>query len=328
MKTEEYKYKSDQNVQTIESQLSILKEKCHEFDFRPKPFWDYVKTLNSSFKTLKPIDRNERERLWSKFQGLCEKAKSLQKDANDKFKYQSKESKSNILYYIKEAGLWKKENYSKAQELMGKAMKLMKSSKLTKDDRECCWEEWKRTKDNLTFAKNQERKNNYLIIKEKIVAMSSIAAYYDPKDALKEIKNIQGMLRNYPMDDVYWKEVQESLQRYWNMAQGRLDEHYRQKQRDWESKQAEYREKKARWRQKQEDALDRFINIISKNEDYIDRLRSQIDDLEDKMWDGSDSFKSRASGWVSEKQDKIRDIQNSNSDLEDKIRDIRRQLNE
>jgi len=329
MKPEEYKYNSDKNVGILESEIRELDNLCNEFNFNPKPFWNSVKSVNNSFKTLKPIEKNERERLWNKFQNLCEKAKSLQKEQNRNYESNSRELRSSIIGIIESADLRSKIDYSGSQEKLGKAMNLMKGAKLTKEDREQCWYKWKKVKDTLSKEKSDERNGNYLNIKDMVVRMSNTAAYGDPKEAMNEIKAIQSKLKQYPMNEVHWNEIKESLARYWNMAQSKLDEHYRAKQRDWESKQREYENKKANWRRNQETNLAKFERIVSDNEDFIDRLRDQIRDLENQIYDAwSDDWKYKARGWISEKESKISEVQSNISDLEYKINDIRRSLNE
>ena len=330
MKNQDYIRNSINNYNSIKKRISDLKELLNPFltSFKPKDFWDYVKVVNNDFKTLKPLTKEHRENLWSEFQSLCETAKQKQKSEQENYKYKSSKNKDEIIYFIKSARLNSKVNYSKSQELMGKALGLMKEKKLTKEDRNECWKFWKKIKDNLSFEKKTERQNNYNYIRSKIVKLSNTVVYGDPKKALEEIKEVQRELKNYPMDEFYWNEVKDSLAKYWNKAQLRLDEYYREKKRDWEAKQKEYTERKANWIYKQELALEKFKSIIRKNEEYIENLREQIDKLEDQMYgSSSSSFKSRASGWISEKLSKISDIQSSNSDLEYKIRDIRNQLN-
>jgi hypothetical protein len=328
MDSKEYEIKTSDNNHKIKKQLSELAGICNDFVFDSKRFWSYVKLVNEAFKSLKPLKKEDRESLWREFQSLCEKAKEIQSRANRNFESNSREKREQIIAKIKFADLNSKINYPKSQNLLGEAMSEMKAAKMTKDDRNKCWELWKKIKEGLNYEKSQERKSNYNIVKEKISQMSNTAVYGEPKDALNEIKQIQSELKKYPMDDIYWQEVQSSLKLYWDKAQSRLDDYYREKQRNWEAKNREHEEKKQSWRRKQEGAQERFTDLISKNELYIDRLRNQIDDLRSQMYDGSASFKSRASGWVDEKLEKISDIQRTNSDLEYKIEDIRKQLND
>ena len=329
MKPEEYKYNSDKNVGILEREIRELDKLCNEFNFNAKPFWNFVKSVNNSFKSLKPIEKNERERLWNKFQSLCEKAKKLQKEQNRNYESNSRELRSSIIGIIESADLRSKIDYSGSQEKLGKAMSLMKGAKLTKEDRELCWYKWKKVKDTLSKEKSDERNGNYLNIKGMVVRMSNTAAYGDPKEAMNEIKAIQSKLKQYPMNEVHWNEIKESLARYWNMAQSKLDEHYRAKQRDWESNQRQHQEKQANWRRNQEVNLDKMEKIVSNNEDYIDRLRGQISDLESQIYSAwNDDFKSNARGWIAEKESKISEVQGDISNLEYKIKDIRRSLNE
>ena len=323
MEQDEYNRKSEYNYQIIRSDISKLMELLNPFpySFNSKDFWNYVKTVNTNFKSLKPLKKNEREELWKDFQNLCVKAKSIQKSNNDDFEYKSKKSKEEILHFIKYAKLNASDNSKKSNELLGNAMQLMKSSRLTKDDREKCWVLWKNAKDDVNFESVKKRKNNYNFIKDKVSSMSSTAVYGDPKQALDEIKNIQGILRNYPMDDVYWNEIKSSLATYWNKAQSRLDEHYREKNR-------EYQEKQDNWRRNQEDFIDKLEGFYSNNENFIDKLRDEIDDLRDKIRSAySDNYINRVEGWISEREYKIAEVMRKNYDLKEKISEVKYNLN-
>lgn len=329
MNPEDYKINSDKNVRIIKNQIQELNDLNNEYGFKPKPFWTLVKSVNVNFKTLKPIEKTEREKLWLKFQDLCEKAKSLQAQQNRDFESKSSQSRSNIIGLIDSANLRSKIDYSGSQNTLGKAMNLMKESKLTKEDREHCWSAWKKVKDVLSKEKSDERSSNYLRIKEMVSSMSRTAVYGDPKEAMNEIKAIQSKLKQNPMNDVHWNEIKDDLARYWNIAKGKLDEHYKAKQHDWESRQREWKEKQANWRSNQERNLTKFTRIVSDNENFINRLRDQIGDLESQIYDAwNDDWKSKARGWISEKESKIAEVQRNISELEHKINDIRKQLNE
>lgn len=328
MNPEEYKEVTSQNYRTIKSHIRNLAEFCDWFSFQPKKFWPYTKVVNKAFSNFKPLTTEDRKELWDDFQELCRKAKELGEKEREDYTNKSKAAKEDILYYIKEAKSYAKLNNAKAQELLGKAMSLIKSSKLTKEDNDTCFERWKSVKDDLSWERKQKGESNYRHIKSLISDMSNKAFYGDAKEALTDIKNIQSQLRNYPMEDVYWKEVKESLANYWNKAKSRLDEDYRKKQQDWESNQREYREKQANWRNNQEKYLDKFQRMVSDNENYIEKLRDQINDLESDISNAwNDDFKNRARGWVSEKEAKISEVQTNISELEYKIKDIRNSLN-
>lgn len=328
MSPEEYKEKTRYNRSVLKSKIKELAEFCDWFSFQPKKFWPYTKIVTEAFRTYKPLTPEDRSELWDEFQSLCKTAKEKGDSERIQFVTKSETARNEIFYLIKEANSYSKINVPRAQELLGQAMSNLKASKLTKEHNNECFEYWKKIKDELNWEKNEKRSANYRYIKSMIVDVSNTAVYGDAKEALDEIKHIQSQLKNYPMDEVYWKEVKSSLATYWNKAKSRLDEHYRQKRQDYESDQQKWKEKQANWRYNQEQHLEKFERMVSDNEDYIDKLRDQIRDLESDIasaW--NDGWKSKAQGWVAEKEAKIAEVQDSISGLEYKIRDIRNSLN-
>lgn len=78
-----------------------------------------------------------------------------------------------------------------------------------------------------------------------------------------------------------------------------------------------------------EEKLDRLAGLREKNESVVSRLQQQIDDLEQKIdtaW--NENWAEEARGWVREKYEKIRDIEQTNDELEEQIRDIQNGLAE
>lgn len=242
------------------------------------------------------------------------------KNQQSQFVANSENTKNHIVGLINTANMRSKVDRSGSNRMLGKAMDELKNAKLTKEDRETCWQRWKSVKNELNKERQQEKEENYLKIKGRIIAMSNTAVYGDAKQALEEIKSIQRDLKNHPMDEVYWKEVKSSLATYWDKAKARLDEYYREKQRNWEVKHSQ-------WRSKQESVLSKFESMISNSEAFISRRRREISKLESDMYGGSDSFRSRAAGWIADKEADIASAQSQISDLECKVSDIRNQLN-
>jgi hypothetical protein len=56
---------SQENATKIERELDVLKSGHQGFlNRRYKEFWEHVKQIHELFKTLKPLHREDRERLW------------------------------------------------------------------------------------------------------------------------------------------------------------------------------------------------------------------------------------------------------------------------
>jgi hypothetical protein len=76
-----------------------------------------------------------------------------------------------------------------------------------------------------------------------------------------------------------------------------------------------------------ESHIERWSDLIEKNEDVISRLEDQIDRLEDEARNArSDEYTYRVRGWIEEKYEKIRDIRETNRELEERIRSVKNRM--
>lgn len=66
-------------------------------------FWNHVKSINEMFKELKPLRRNDRERLWSYFSSVCDETKRIQMEERQERGYKSKYLKNEIMSDIHSA---------------------------------------------------------------------------------------------------------------------------------------------------------------------------------------------------------------------------------
>ncbi len=80
-----YKEKASENASQIKGEIERLRynhrdPNSPEFDTRYfyKDFWSHAKEITELFKTLKPIIKDDRERLWSEYRNLCDKVSSKQ----------------------------------------------------------------------------------------------------------------------------------------------------------------------------------------------------------------------------------------------------------
>lgn len=100
----DFEEKSRKNVRALESEINVLSSRnwlsSRHWDFFErdyKEFWAHAKVISQMFKTLKPIKREDRERLWEKFSLVREQAKSKQKSEHEKRQFKSGQHKSFIL---------------------------------------------------------------------------------------------------------------------------------------------------------------------------------------------------------------------------------------
>lgn len=76
-----------------------------------------------------------------------------------------------------------------------------------------------------------------------------------------------------------------------------------------------------------EDHVERWTDLIQKNEGVSSRLEDQIDRLEVEARNArSDEYADRVRGWIEEKYQKIRDIRETNRELEERIRSVKSRM--
>lgn len=90
--------KAAQNARKISGELDRLEgghRSLLQRDYRS--FWAHVKEINELFKSLKPIDKEERERLWTRMTTLCENCKEQQQREIDNRKHKSGQHRDWII---------------------------------------------------------------------------------------------------------------------------------------------------------------------------------------------------------------------------------------
>src|SRR5688572_8316370 len=98
--------------------------------------------------------------------------------------------------------------------------------------------------------------------------------------------------------DVFWNEVRE-----YNAERAKIRE---EKQQAWEEKQ----EKSKAIKERIKNNLQKNKERLEKAEEFLERLKSQRDDLEEKISNAwSDSYRERHEEWLSEKEDKTKDVE-------------------
>lgn len=90
--------KAKRNSEAIESEIQSLESgHWHLFNRLYKDFWSHAREISQMFKTLKPLGREDRERLWEKFSSVCEDVKREQNSEHEDREVKSKLHRSSIL---------------------------------------------------------------------------------------------------------------------------------------------------------------------------------------------------------------------------------------
>lgn len=90
--------KAEKNAKKIDWELDLLNNGHRTLLTREyRSFWAHVKEINELFKTLKPLSSDDRERLWTKMNTICESWKEhQQREINDR-QHKSGQHKSWII---------------------------------------------------------------------------------------------------------------------------------------------------------------------------------------------------------------------------------------
>ena len=68
-----------------------------------RSFWAHAREISQIFKTTRPLRREDRERLWQRFHGICEETKERQRSENDNRRIRSKIHRDSILDDVERA---------------------------------------------------------------------------------------------------------------------------------------------------------------------------------------------------------------------------------
>lgn len=102
----EWAKEAKRNAQTIEAEIVSLESDHRNLfsrHYNYKAFWAHANRISSLFRELKPLSRESRETLWSRFSGLCDAAKKSQTEQRESRQYHSARLRSDILSQIEAA---------------------------------------------------------------------------------------------------------------------------------------------------------------------------------------------------------------------------------
>ncbi len=250
--------KARANARAIESEIQSLASGHWDwFERQYKDFWAHARQISHMFKTLKPLRREDRERLWNKFNSICEETKRKQQSEYENRKYKSERHRNDIISEAERA---------RPCSLFG------------------------------FFPPDvQEMKALGLVLRNASSMLSKYKSEMFGEHKQECFERIQEIRR---VHDAWWEELKRH--------RSRRQEEFQQRVRA---------------------NLERNYERHRKASDALRRLRNHADDLRHKIstaW--NDDFRNRAYGWLSETEDKIRDIEDSLRQIEEWIREDEEKL--
>jgi uncharacterized protein Yka (UPF0111/DUF47 family) len=134
-------------------------------------------------------------------------------------------------------------------------------------------------------------------------------AHSDPREAKKRIQAANGEMKQKSMSREQYAEIHGILDRAWEAASYAV----KQKQNEW--------------RERMEGHIERWVSLSEKNDEVIKRLEEQVEHCEEMEANArTEEFAEQVRGWIEENLDKIRDIRETNRELEEKIESAKRKL--
>ena len=239
MNKEEWEQITTQNAEILRKEIESLKTSHQTLTgCNYKSFWNHVKEINHTFKTHKPLRKEDRQELWSTFQRIIDDTEHTQNQEYEKRKNDSRQKRELVEMKIMEAhnyarGATTKRDIFKAKDLLNEAMQRMKDGwsgftvtteiftfsegKMNKADNDGCWEQWKTARDTLRYKQDSMCDLNFSEFKSE--AYKAIdTARHDPREAKNMVKQIQSDLRNTYMKKHQYEEVRTILDEAWRKA--------------------------------------------------------------------------------------------------------------
>ena len=190
-----------------------------------REFWSHAKEILEMFKTLKPLLREDRERLWSMYSNICKESKNRQADE----RIESGRNREIVESLITDAyhqaeGVSDREELDKAKSMQSETLRIMKERRLLRKDREHCWKYWREVHEKIFWRRRELWESNFLYAKEESGSCLSTAYYGDPYEALEEIKGVQRAMHGVYMSRDQRREIYDILSDAWNKATSRISE--------------------------------------------------------------------------------------------------------
>lgn len=320
MEKEEFKNIAQENASTIEDELNSIGNILRENGYKNyKNLRNLCDEVQKKFKELKPIFKEDRDRLWSMFTDIRDSIRNEQ----DEYFSQSNENKDIIERELNklENGHWSmfRRDYEGFWNHTKEIQSLFNELKpIIKKERDKLWEKFNDIRDNVRKTQDNERIDRETKSEFWLDSLRSDIEYSRPTlmDSLFQILI-------YKFEDVeYLKECGQNLNKarksFSNHKDEMLGKHKQEIHEFIQEVQEEldlYREHiKGLKSQKYYDYQDRVRANIEKNRSKLDkansdldRINSAIESLSSDIYDShNDNWISKAEGWLSEKEE-IRD---------------------
>jgi len=329
--TSDFDQQATENAGVIEVELRSLAAAHRDGDTNRHfgAFWGQVKQVSDLFKTLKPLRREDRERLWTEFSALCEAVKKDQQDFD-------KESKANASAIESElgslaSGHWAgfmRRDYGAFWEHAKEISHTFKTLKpIRREDRERLWQKFSGLCEETRSKQNDENENRRIkskIHRDSILdeAEHATLTFLGTIDELKAAGNRlreAGLLLSKYKHEMLGEHKQECFDRIQEIRKGH--------DAWWEHFKGERAKRHQDFQARVRANIAANCERLQKATDALERWRGNADNLRDVINSASnDAHLEKAMGWLSEAEDKIRDIEESIGRIESWIHEDEQKL--
>ena len=250
---------AEDNVRKIDAELDSLRSRLSEPRINYPEFWNHVKEINAHFRSLTPLTKESRDRLWAELGTVCEAAKSKQAERHRDFenRKQTSRNKRNLVEskiheaYHQAKGGRSADELAKARQLLKEALAWMKGGwsefniptqlfalddgKMTKEDHDACWEKWQEANTMLESRRQEVGEHNFDHYQNEAHDAINLAGS-DPKQAKERVKRIQEPMRGLVMTGDQFSEIRRLLDQAWQHATHAQS----QRQDEWRDRQHGY----------------------------------------------------------------------------------------
>lgn len=324
----QHRRECDENATRLEERITRLAndynldftgQVMEEFGFlqtNRNRFWDEVKEITELFRITRPIRREDRDRLWARFQEAIDSVKRIQAQERSHSEGQVPilidriNDAKRSAQYAEDAS-----PFNEAFDILADVKVQIGKAGLTRQDRGRVWDMYREAQNLVHEWRNNVQSKHHQHLQWRLDQVDS-QAYQSPHDALQEYKDWQAGVRETYLSRDQREDLRERSQYVWQHITERLDELRTERER-----------KQQEWRDRQEENLERWEEQLERKEDLVSRLEDQISTLESQIWSSDNSdFIERAEGWIEEKREIIRSAEDRISDLRNKIEDVRSRL--
>ena len=202
------------------------------------------------------------------------------------------------------------EELREANNLLGVVLEMMKAKtrRMLREDHDACWNRWLEVKETIKYRREEIANFNYSAFRNDAYEAKGLAEQ-SPQHAKQKVRAIQQAMRGCTMERAQFDEIRAILDDVWTTASAAQHDEWEQKQQAW--------------RERMRDGIAQKRERIQKNREVIAHLEEQIDHCKNMLQSAkSPEFEGRVQGWIDEKYEKIRDIEQFTTTLEEQVRDI------